>query len=144
MSWIFLWSEAKLHEKASESFCLHRHHGKTWAEKAVSWQVGEKEISKSPSGGGYTLTIEIEPRDQIDTRVLKHPWGNLWRFVFCSLGPSFAKKDKKKEKKSTFSLFAPPGVWTQNRQKMEKPDVKLCLHPRSQLWDLSRFHRPRW
>jgi hypothetical protein len=42
ISRIFLWSEAKLHKKESESFYFHLHHGKTRSEKAFSRQVGEK------------------------------------------------------------------------------------------------------
>jgi hypothetical protein len=37
-----VWSDAKLHEKASESFCFHLHHGKNQSEKAFSRQAGEK------------------------------------------------------------------------------------------------------
>ena len=104
---------------------------------------GWKKKLNIPLGGAYNLAISREKKKKKRYQSTWKPLGELMTEGFWYLAFTCEEK-KKKVKNSTFSLFAPAGVWTQNHQKMAKPDVKLCLRPRSQLWDLSRLHRPRW
>ena len=69
-----------------------------WGEPIICWYRGNKRKKMIP---GHLKTL----RGVNDGRILLS---------------GFSLRRKKEKKNSTFSLFAPPGVWTQNHQKIKK------------------------
>ena len=103
MSWIFLWSEAKLHEKASESFCFHLHHGKSQSEKAFSRLAGEKRNWISPWGAPIIWRYRGKKRKKKIPEHLKTLGGiNDGRILISGF---YLRRKKEKSKKQHFFTF---------------------------------------
>ena len=129
MSWIFLWNEAKLHEKAPFGFGLHLLSGKTWAGMSFSRRVGEKYMRKSLWGEAIIWRSRGKP----DLKKIPEPLNTLGRIndgrILLS-GFSLRRKLKEKEKQHFFD-FAPARVWTHDHRKNGKTGCQSCLRPRS-------------